>query len=131
MPSALPRLPAPAPAPDQDLQERLRLGLEAAARERHATMRTRVAGLLIHLLVLGRLARTGWADGVDRLRLEVRSRLTPDLWRELGRLLPALYPEAVPHAVRKLGRHGADATGLPEACPFTLDQVVGDWWPEP
>jgi hypothetical protein len=42
------------------------------------------------------------------------------------------YEEARSDLARKLERYGeaAVAAGLPERCPYTLDQVLGDFWPE-
>jgi len=32
---------------------------------------------------------------------------------------------------RRLGNHGEHAAGdaLPATCPYTVDQITGDWWP--
>ena len=47
--------------------------------------------------------------------------------------LPTLYAERGPHASARsspaYGEHNV-AARLPETCPYTLDQVLGDWWPD-
>jgi hypothetical protein len=32
---------------------------------------------------------------------------------------------------RALRRHGEDASAdvLPQSCPYTVEQITGDWWP--
>jgi hypothetical protein len=45
--------------------------------------------------------------------------------------LPALYADAVRvlrQRLRAYGEHDV-AARFPETCPYTLDQVLGDWWP--
>jgi hypothetical protein len=45
--------------------------------------------------------------------------------------LPRLYERARLRLERKLTLHGeADLAGrLPERCPYSLNQVLGDFWP--
>ena len=64
-------------------------------------------------------------------RGEIERRLTPTLQRDLLRRRPQLYAEARRNLARKLERYGeADVTArLPERCPWTLDQILGDFWP--
>ena len=52
---------------------------------------------------------------------------SPSLRRQLSELIESIYPMARENA--------ADETGLaldvfPEQCPFTVEQVIGDDWPE-
>ncbi|TVR67192.1 MAG: DUF29 domain-containing protein [Candidatus Competibacteraceae bacterium] len=52
---------------------------------------------------------------------------SPSLRRQLSELIESVYPMARENA--------ADETGLaldvfPEQCPFTVEQVIGDDWPE-
>ena len=64
-------------------------------------------------------------------RSEIERRLSRTLERDLKRRLPMLYDEARRNLRRKLERYGEAeiAARLPEPCPFTLDQVLGDFWP--
>jgi hypothetical protein len=61
----------------------------------------------------------------------LRRDLTPRLGRILDAELPTVYREIRDDTVallRDYGEHAA-ADALPETCPFTLDQITGDWWP--
>lgn len=70
---------------------------------------------------------------IVNLRSEIEDRLTPTLHRDLKRRLPVLYDRARRDLARKLEQYGEDdvAERLPEHCPYTLDQVLGDFWPGP
>ncbi len=75
--------------------------------------------------------RTGWRATVleHRSRLEVD--LTPRLRQVLAEELPRMYRLAYRSAVVSMHDHGeaAAADTLPETCPYTLDQITGDWLP--
>jgi hypothetical protein len=57
--------------------------------------------------------------------------VTPVLRRDLKRHLQVRYDEARSDLVRKLMLYseGAIAARLPDRGPYTLDQVLGDFWP--
>ena len=77
--------------------------------------------------------RLGWMDETVLFRREVADNLTPSLRRDLAARLPRLYAAARDDLRRKLGYRGETkaAATLPEACPYTLQQVLdADWWPE-
>jgi hypothetical protein len=104
--------------------------------ERRDALRSWTARIIEHLLLLehspAEEPRRGWIDKVANLRSEINERLTPTLRRDLTRRLDRLYDRAHRSLRRKLELHGeADiAARLPERCPYTLDQVLGDFWPE-
>jgi hypothetical protein len=58
--------------------------------------------------------------------------LTPTLRRDLKRHLQGRYEEARSDLIRKLMLYGeGDVAGrLPPTCPHTLEQVLGDYWPD-
>ena len=64
-------------------------------------------------------------------RGEIERRLTPTLQRDLLRRRPQLYAEARRNLARKLERYGeAEVIARwPERCPWTLDRILGDFWP--
>ena len=64
-----------------------------------------------------------------RTRLEID--LTPRLRQILDHELPRIYALTRRGTARKLRLHGEDgaAGALPPTCPYTLDQIIGDWWP--
>jgi hypothetical protein len=67
--------------------------------------------------------------GRDRdLPGEIELRLSATLRRDLERRLPVLFRSARRQAARRLEQHGEDeaARRLPEICPYSLDDVLGD-----
>jgi hypothetical protein len=75
--------------------------------------------------------RNGWRATVRERRRRLRIALTPRLRQILAHELPGLYAVArddASAALRDHGEHGA-ADALPAACPYTLDQITGDWLP--
>ena len=75
--------------------------------------------------------RNGWRAKV----LEHRSRLEVELTLRLAQImaaeLPRMYRLARRSASVSMGDHGehAAADALPETCPYTPDQITGDWMP--
>lgn len=104
-------------------------------KEQRNAVRSWVARILEHLLLLEHVPakepRRGWIDEIIDFRDEIEQRLTATLRRDLQRQLPRLYERARRRLERKLALHGeADvASRLPERCPYSLDHVLGDFWP--
>jgi hypothetical protein len=104
-------------------------------KEQRNAVRSWVTRILEHLLLLEHVPaaepRRGWIDEIIDFRDEIEQRLTATLRRDLQRQLPRLYERARVRLQRKLTLRGeADAGGrLPERCPYSLDQVLGDFWP--
>ncbi|HET6522023.1 MAG TPA: DUF29 domain-containing protein [Geminicoccaceae bacterium] len=75
--------------------------------------------------------RTGWAETVVEHRTRLESDLTPRLRQILADELPRLYALTRRGTERKLRLHGEHAAAevLPADCPYTPDQITGDWWP--
>ncbi len=102
--------------------------------EQRAKLRRWTVGIIERLLLLGQASavhRDAAGDIID-FRLEIAERLSKTLRRDLQRHLPALYADAVRILRQKLPAYGEHdvAARLPETCPYTFDQVLGDWWPE-
>jgi hypothetical protein len=95
-----------------------------------ASLRSWARHIIQHLLLLeyspAQEPRRGWTAEIVDLRSEIEDRLTPMLRRDLGRRLPLLYDRARRDPYGEA--HIADR--FPERCPYTLDQVLGDFWPE-
>jgi hypothetical protein len=73
-----------------------------------------------------------WADEIDAFRDQMKRKLSPTIRRHLKRDLGEVYADGRRIVGRKMGRYGeqeAVAT-LPAQCPYTLEQVLGDWLPE-
>ena len=104
-------------------------------KERRDSLRSWTVRIIEHLLLLERSPavepRRGWIDEVVNFRGEIERRVTPTLQRDLARRRPQLYAEARRNLARKLERYGeAEVVArLPERCPWTLDQILGDFWP--
>ena len=104
-------------------------------KEQRNAVRSWVARILEHLLLLEHVPakepRRGWIDEIIDFRDEIEQRLTATLRRDLQRQLPRLYERARLRLERKLTQHGETeiAGRLPERCPYSLDQVLGDFWP--
>ena len=77
------------------------------------------------------LQRRHWFDEVDEFRSQIEDKLTPSIRRDLETELDPVYSRARRNVARKMRRYGEDAVAaaLPETCPYTLEQVVGDWEP--
>jgi hypothetical protein len=76
--------------------------------------------------------RRHWLDEVDEFRSQIEDKLTPTIRRDVEAELDPIYSRARRNVVRKMRRYGEDAAAaaLPERCPYTLDQIVGDWEPD-
>ncbi len=103
-------------------------------KEQRNALRSWTVRIIEHLLLLQHSTATdprrGWSNEIVDFRTEVEERLSPTLRRDLERQLPRLHAAARRNALRKLAAYGETLPALPEACPFTLDEVLGDWWPE-
>jgi hypothetical protein len=75
--------------------------------------------------------RNGWRATVleHRSRLEVE--LTPRLTQIMDAELPRMYRLARRSASVSMRDHGEHAApdAIPETCPYTADQITGDWLP--
>ena len=104
-------------------------------KEQRNALRSWSVRIIEHLLLLehspAETPRRGWIDEIVGFRDEIEARLTPTLRRDLARQLPRLYERARHRLARKLELYGeaGDVPSLPERCPYTFEQVLGDWWP--
>jgi Domain of unknown function DUF29 len=99
------------------------------------SVRSRIRTIIEHLLKLqhspAREPRSGWYDTVLAQRSDLLDELTTSIRREVEPALPDLYDRARRNAATSLRKHGEDAAAdaLPATCPYTLDQITGDWLP--
>jgi hypothetical protein len=104
-------------------------------KDRRDALRSWVRRIIEHLLLLehspARDPRNHWEGEIAVFRNDIRDRLSRSLRRDLQRRLPQLYQDARQVAERKMGKHGEGtaAERLPEECPYTLEQILEDWWP--
>jgi len=98
-------------------------------------LRSHTRRIIEHLLLLehsrARDPRRGWAEEILNFRGQIEDRLTATLRRDLQRRLPQLHERARKDVEQRLELYGeADrASDLPERCPYTLGQILGDFWP--
>ena len=124
-----PNLPLDLPHIAEEIAD---LGTELRSRLRSWTRR-----IIEHLLLLehspAQDPRRGWIVEIVNFRREISDHLTGTLRRDLKRQLPRLYEEVRTDLPKKLAPYGEAhvADRFPEPCPYTLDQVIGDFWPEP
>jgi hypothetical protein len=89
-----------------------------------------------HLLLIEHSPATGqrlhWCDEIDDFRDAIDRRLSPSIRRRLKRDVDTAFARAVRRIQRKMERYGETqaAATLPVHCPYTLDQIVGGWFPE-
>ena len=78
--------------------------------------------------------RYGWMGSIADARRLLKRTLTPTLRRHARDALDELYQDAREAARLSLLEHGEEeaAAALPNACPYTLDQVLDQgWYPDP
>jgi hypothetical protein len=75
--------------------------------------------------------RNSWRASVREHRRRVQTDLTPRIGQILMDQLPRFYAMAREDAAAAMTDHGENvaADALPTTCPYTLDQITGDWWP--
>jgi hypothetical protein len=74
--------------------------------------------------------RRGWRQTVGEQRDELDLVLTPSLRRELKTSLATRYERARRSALRDFADHGEAPVDLPDACPYSVDQILDpDWLP--
>ena len=101
----------------------------------HWSARSRLRTIIEHLLKLqyspASDPRPGWYDTILVQRDDLLDGLTVSLRRVLEAELPAHFERARKRAATSLRKHGenAAAEALPNTCPYTLDQIAGDWLP--
>jgi Domain of unknown function DUF29 len=99
------------------------------------SVRSRARTIMEHLLKLhhspAQEPRLGWRETIRMQRSELLGDLTPSLRRTLADELSDMYDRARHDAEASLRDHGehAAADALPESCPYTPEQIMGDWLP--
>jgi Domain of unknown function DUF29 len=112
--------------------------IEDLGRSQRDAVRSEVRRILEHFLKLAHSPttepRSDWMVSIANARAELEDRLTATLRRDAVAALPRLYAPAKDVAQAGLVKYGEGtaAADFPEACPYTLDQVLATgWYPEP
>ena len=99
------------------------------------SVRSRIRTIIEHFLKVehspSQDPRAGWYDTILAQRSDLLDELTASIRGEIEPVLPDLYERARQNAAASLRKHGEDAgaNALPPTCPYTLDQITGDWLP--
>jgi hypothetical protein len=119
---------------DLDL-ERVILEIEDVGGSLYREVRSRVRTIVEHLLKLEHSPavepRTGWESTIRTARADLADDLTPSLRPRVEENLDRFYEVARAEASASLRKHGenAAADALPPNCPYTLEQIAGEWLP--
>ena len=101
----------------------------------YRSARSRIRTIIEHLLKLqhsaSRNPRAGWVETVMTQRSDLEDELTASLRPRIEQALSRTYDRARRNFAAALREHGepAAADALPEICPYTLDQLTGEWLP--
>ena len=119
---------------DLDL-EHLIEEIDDLAEARYRSARAHVRRIVERLLQLehspARDQRGSWAETVRTQRSDLHDQLSASLRPKIEQALARIYDRArrnAEAALQERGEHAA-AAALPETCPYTLDQITGDWLP--
>jgi hypothetical protein len=112
--------------------------IEDLGRNTREAVRSQVRRILVHLLKLAYSPasdpRRGWRGSIIDARTELADRLSPTLRQDLSAALGKIYTAARKRMASDLQDYGEQEAIalLPDACPYTLDQILeDDWYPEP
>jgi Domain of unknown function DUF29 len=101
----------------------------------YRSARSRIRTIIEHLLKLesspSRDPRAGWVETVMTQRSDLEDELSPSLRPRIEQALARTYDPAHRNTAAALREHGeqAAADALPTTCPYTLDQITGEWLP--
>jgi hypothetical protein len=117
--------------------ERVAEEIEDVGGSLYREVRSRIRTIMEHLLKMEHAAATepcaGWERTIRTQRADLAEDLTPSLRPRIERGLARFYEAARIEAAAALRAHGepAAADALPPTSPYTLDQITGDWLPNP
>ena len=109
--------------------------VEDSAGAMRRSVRSRIITIMVHLLKLQYSPATdphlGWRETVRTQRTRPITDLTPTLRPEVAGQISDIYARARHDAEGSLRDQwaGDAADALPAACPYTLEQITGDWLP--
>ncbi|MCB1821469.1 MAG: DUF29 domain-containing protein [Candidatus Competibacteraceae bacterium] len=106
--------------------------IESMGRNDRRAMGSHLRNILMHLLkwqYQPKRRGTSWKSSINGGRDEVDVLLadSPSLQPQLPALIAEEYQRARRNAA--IETHLA-LTTFPEHCPFTIEQITGDWWPD-
>lgn len=126
-----------AEAPDTPLDlENLAEEVESIGRELQLDVERQLRTVIEHALLivhpLPGISHHAHAAEMMGARFEIEDRLTPTLRPLVEARLSELYKRARRTVIFKLDEQQRGTAGVPESCPFSLDQLLDDdWFPTP
>ena len=115
--------------------DHLTLRVDDLGESLYRSARSRIRTIIEHLLKLesspSRDPRAGWVETVMTQRSDLEDELSASLRPRIEQALPRTYEQARRNTTAALREHGeqAAADALPVTCPYTLEQITGDWLP--
>ncbi|MFZ1640167.1 MAG: DUF29 domain-containing protein [Candidatus Contendobacter sp.] len=106
--------------------------IESMGRREKHSIRSYLFNVIMHLLKWRHQPErrgTSWKISIRNGRHQIISLLeeSPSLKPQLETLVAKEYPLARENAADETG---LPLTAFPEQCPFTVDQITGDFWPD-
>lgn len=109
--------------------------IEAVARSERSALANNIATVIEHLAKLEASPaiepRIGWQETILRARATIQELLetSPGMQSSVDDIVRAARPRARKMAARVLALHGETPRIPIEQVCYTVDQVLGDWWP--
>ncbi len=112
--------------------ENLAEEIESMGKSDRRAVESYLGVIILHLLkwrYQGERRGNSWRLSIDngRYRLARRLKDSPSLKAQVAQIVEEEYAQARKNAT---GETGLPLGIFPERCPFTVEQVLGDWWPE-
>ena len=118
-------------------REHLAEEIEDFGRSERNAVRSQIRRIVEHLLKLeyspAEQPRFSWMRSIAEARSALRDEMTSTLRHDAEAMLPTLYRDGRRQALLGLHEHNEPdaAAALPDACPYTLGQIIeDDWYPE-
>ena len=106
--------------------------IESMGKRDRRSISSYVQNVLLHLLkwrYQPEQRGASWRLSIENARDQILNLLdeSPSLKSEMGKFATKEYQRALRNAA---GETGLPLTTFPEQCPFTIEQIIGDWWPD-
>lgn len=106
--------------------------IESMGKSDRRAIASYLANILFHLLkwqYQPDRRGTSWQLSIDNCRYQTSRRLkeSPSLNPQLSAMMEEEYPQARKNASRETG---LPLSTFPEQCPFNVEQIINDFWPE-
>jgi len=114
--------------------ENLAEEIESLGASQRRELRSRIGGILEHLLKLehspAKDPQRGWIESTANHRSEIELLLndSPSLRADVARIIAEQAPKVARRTIRMLRLYGEDVSNL-ELPNYTEEQVLGDWFP--